>query len=357
MEETRHQTLMNSDEIRNSLERMGYSLKDFGNHWRTKAIYRGGDNPTALKVYKNTGVWQDYVQGNGSMPFQKLVELTLKTKDPKVIKEYVGSVNSSEIQYVAKEKVEMDKVYPEECLKRLFPNYSFYKKRGISEETQAKYKCGLASAGQMYQRMVFPVYNDLGQIIGFSGRKINESNNAPKWKHIGTKTRWIYPAFVPQEKTVDKLIEEKREVILVESIGDSLALTEEGYENNLVTFGLDCSPSLLNYLCSKSLDKIIIATNNDNEKQKNYGKISALKNYMKLSQFFDFDQLSIQLPWANDFGEMRQQEISFADWYNTPKVSQEAKLHDYKEFCLANRNSFQDKKLNKFLKKIEDFGI
>jgi hypothetical protein len=76
---------------------------------------------------------------------------------------------------------------------------------------------------------------------------------------------------------------------------------------------------------------------------------------MKLSQFFDFNQLSIQLPWANDFGEMRQQEISFADWYNAPQASQEQKLHDYKEFCLLNRSSFQDKKLKKFLKKIEDY--
>jgi hypothetical protein len=357
MEETQHQTLTNSDDIRNSLEKLGYSLKDFGSHWRTKAIYRGGDNPTALKVYKNTGVWQDYVQGSGSMPFQKLVELTLNTKDPKVIKEYIKKSDFSEIQYIVKEKIEMDKIYPEECLKRLFPNFSFYKKRNISEETQKLFKCGLAGNGQMYQRIVFPIYNSEGQIFGFSGRKINDNTDSPKWKHIGTKTKWVYPAFVPREQTVDELIEEKKEVILVESIGDSLALTEEGYANNLVTFGLDCSPALLNYLCSKNLDKIIIATNNDSEKQKNHGKISAMKNYMKLSQFFNFEQLSVQLPWANDFSDMRQQEMSFVDWYNPPQASQEAKLNDYKEFCLLNRSSFQDKKLKKFLKKIEDFGI
>jgi DNA primase len=203
--------------------------------------------------------------------------------------------------------------------------------------------------------VVFPIYNEQSQIVGFSGRKINDNNEAPKWKHVGVKTKWIYPAFLPQEKTVDKIIEEKREVVLVESIGDSLALTDEGYANNLVTFGLDCSPSLLNYLCSKSLDKIIIATNNDEGKQKNHGKIAALKIYMKLSQFFNFEQLSIQLPHANDFGEMRQREMSFNDCYNNPQSPQEVKLNVYKEFCLANRSSFQDKKLNKFLKKIEDY--
>lgn len=74
---------MNSDEIKNSLEKLGYTLKDFGNHWRTKALYRGGDNPTAIKVYKNSGVWQDYVQGHSSMPLVKLVEQRYKQKTPK----------------------------------------------------------------------------------------------------------------------------------------------------------------------------------------------------------------------------------------------------------------------------------
>lgn len=358
MAETQHQTSMNSNEVKEVLEKLGYSLKDFGNHWRTKAIYRGGDNPTSLQVYKNTGVWRDFVGGDGtSQPLRKLVELTLKTKDPKIIQQYIVQSDRADTVYIAKEKIEMDKIYPEDCLKRLFPNYSFYKKKNISEDTQESYKCGLASHGQMYQRIVFPIYNSDGQIFGFSGRKINDNNDAPKWKHIGTKTRWVYPAFVPREQTVDQIIEEKREVILVESIGDSMALAEEGYLNSLVTFGLDCSPAILNYLCSKSIDKIIIATNNDSEKQKNHGKISAMKNYMKLSQFFDFNQLSVQLPWANDFGAMREQEISFSNWYNPPQASQQAKLHDYKEFCLQNRTCFNDKRLQKFLKKIEDFGI
>ena len=357
MEEILLPILMNSDQIKGSLEKLGYTLKDFGNHWRTKALYRGGDNPTAIKVYKNSGVWQDYVQGNTSMPLAKLVELTLQTKDPKIIKQYVSYSQEVQTHYIAKEKIEMDKIYPKECLNRLFPNFSFYKKRGISEETQKLYQCGLAGNGQMYQRIVFPIYESNAEIFGFSGRKINDNNESPKWKHVGTKTKWVYPAFVPREQTVDSIIDEKKEVILVESIGDSLALTEEGYANNLVTFGLDCSPALLNYLCSKDLRKIIIATNNDNEKQKNHGKISAVKNYMKLSQFFDFEQLSVQLPLANDFGEMRQKEMSFKDWYQESNVSQEAKLTDYKDFCSANRTSFQEKKLEKFFKKLQNFGI
>mgnify|MGYP003632204089 FL=1 len=44
-------------DIKSVLEKLGYRLSDFGDAWRTNALYRDGDNPTALKIYKNTGVW------------------------------------------------------------------------------------------------------------------------------------------------------------------------------------------------------------------------------------------------------------------------------------------------------------
>ena len=75
---------------------------------------------------------------------------------------------------VAEEKLEMEKIYPDECLKKLFPNYDFYNKRNIKENIQKMYKCGLASAGKMYRRVVFPIYNSNQQICGFTGRKIEE---------------------------------------------------------------------------------------------------------------------------------------------------------------------------------------
>ena len=55
------QTLINSDQFQEILESLGYKLIDCGDHWRTQALYRNGDNSTALKIYKNTGVWMDFV--------------------------------------------------------------------------------------------------------------------------------------------------------------------------------------------------------------------------------------------------------------------------------------------------------
>jgi len=332
--------------IESSLIELGYQLKDFGNHWRANAVYRDGNNPLSLMIYKDTGVWRDFVENKAPMPFKKLVELTLNTNDPNVIKKYTqDSFESTEV-YVKKEKLEMEKIYPEDCLKKLFPNYDFYNKRSIAEQTQKMYKCGLASAGKMYRRVVFPIYNLNSQIYGFTGRKLDENSEAPKWKHIGLKSNWIYPANIPNFPEITD------EVFLVESIGDSMALTQNGFTNNLVTFGLDCSPAVMNFLISKNLKTIYICTNNDQDSDKNRGLIAAIKILIKLSSFFDLHVLKIKPPLMNDFGEMQMSDNSliFCEWNKRNPLS----TQDILKIIEENGSEFNKAKLSKFLKKCQN---
>lgn len=331
--------------IESSLLELGYQLKDFGNHWRCNAVYRSGNNPLSLMVYKDTGVWRDFVENKAPMPFKKLVELTLNTKDHNIISKYVNYDSVQPEVYEKKEKLEMEKIYPDDCLKKLFPNYSFYSKRNIPEDVQKMYKCGLASSGKMYRRIVFPVYNSYNQIYGFTGRRLDEDSDSPKWKHIGLKNNWIYPANIPNFPEINN------EVFLVESIGDSMALTANGFVNNLVTFGLDCSSSLLNFLISKDLKTIYISTNNDSGADKNRGLIAAIKIMIKLSSFFDLNILKIKPPLMNDFGEMQSSDNSliFCEWNKTNPLSTQEILTIIEE----NESEFNKTKLNKFIKKCQ----
>lgn len=274
------------------------------------------------------------------MPFKRLVELTLGTTDQNLIRKYIEDYRGSVEQYEKSQKIEMERVYESSMLSKLFPNYSFYEKRNISQKTQKLYKTGLAGAGQLYRRMVFPIYNENAQIVGFSGRKVDEDSAAPKWKHLGKKANWVYPARIPDFEPIED------EVILVESIGDSMALTQNGYANNLVTFGLDCGSGLLNFLVSQSLSKVIIATNNDFEGKKNRGLIGAVKILMKLSGFFDYDMLEIKLPTKNDFSEMNRSGDDFIAWKSSEKMSNEQIL----DFCKLNAAEFKKDKLDKFRK-------
>lgn len=332
--------------IESSLIELGYKLKDFGNHWRANALYRDGNNPMSLMIYKDTGVWRDFVENKSPMPFKSLVELTLNTKDYNVIRKYIQDGAEQPQEYIKKEKLEMEKIYPNDCLKKLFPNYDFYLKRNIQESIQKLYKCGLASAGKMYRRIVFPIYNSNQQICGFTGRKVEENNDAPKWKHIGLKSNWIYPANIPAYPEIQD------EVILVESVGDSMALSANGYYHNLVTFGLDCSPSLMNYLVSKELNTIYISTNNDTSLEKNRGLIAAIKIMIKLSSLFDLSVLKIKPPLMNDFGEMQNSNnpLIFDSW----RKKEPLKIEEILKIIEENQSEFNKGKLNKFLKKCQN---
>jgi hypothetical protein len=351
------QTSIDPSQIRTTLEKIGYQLIDHGNHWRMKALYRGGDNSVSVKVYKNTGVWTDFAQGSQSYPFEKLIKLTCSS-DAKTFKEIISSLNKSdEFVFSQKQLIEMDKIYPPNILNNLFQNFSFYKKRGISEETLKFYKTGLAQSGKMYRRMVFPIYNEHHQIFGFSGRKIDEGNEAPKWKHLGKKRNWIYPAFIPNDETVDSVIKKTGEVVIVESIGDSMALFDSGIKNNLVSFGIGCNPALISYLSSFPINRIVISGNNDLGKEINHGYIGSIKILLSLIPYFDFESLEISLPPQphNDFSDAYISGVDLKKWYNT-EIQRHAFIKSLETFIKNNSQFFKPKEvasLNKIIKNYE----
>lgn len=297
-----------------TLQELGYNLQDCGNHWRTRAVYRNGKTNTSVIIYKDTGVWKDYGGDNQAKPFTALVKETLKTEDPKILKKYIHDPVQDFKAKPPIEKIEMEKIYPESHLQKLLPMFSFYEKKGISEKIQKKFKCGYAGGGKMYRRIVFPIYDLNNQIHGFSGRTVIEDNGTPKWKHMGRKTNWVYPHHLSHS-----CIEEKKEVILVESIGDCMALYEAGYENVLMLAGLDVSAKLISYLNSFDLKSIIIATNNDKTKEVNSGALASIKIASKLSTVFDLSLIKINPPLDNDFGDMLQYDAAlnnlFGQWY------------------------------------------
>jgi hypothetical protein len=357
MTTTPSQTSVDPSQIQSTLENIGYSLVDFGNHWRTNAIYRGGDNKMSVRIYKNTGVWTDFVNNGKAFPFEKLLQLTVGG-DSRKLKEITSSLNKSdEFVYTQKQTIEMEEIYPKEILQKLFPNYNFYTKKGISEDTLKFFKTGLAGAGKMYRRMVFPIFNEHEQIIGFSGRKIDEGNDqSPKWKHLGKRKNWVYPAYLPNESSVDSVIKQKQEVILVESIGDSMALFDSGIKNSLVTFGIGCSSSIISYLNSAPIKKITIATNNDFRSSANHGYNGAIKILMALRLYFDFDCIEIKMPpdGYNDLFEAHQAGHNLESWYNK-EVDKKEYLESLHSYVKKYMNLFKQKDAASLIKLIENY--
>jgi hypothetical protein len=306
---------MDAESIRDILIDLGYRLDDRGDYWQSNAIYRGGDNRTALQIYKDSGVWKDYVEDTGFLPFKALLEKSLEDSDPNLLKRILDKDGINALNTESKKETRkpfsIEEVYDNELLNKLLPHYKFYNDRGISDDTLKDFKGGLSTEGQMYQRFVFPVFNEFRQIHGFAGRDMLDKEGRPKWKHIGKKTKWVYPLHNP---SLREMIEwQGKEVILVESIGDLLSIYENKRANALVTFGLDASPAVVNALISLAPSNIVIALNNDTSSSENRGLQAAVKNYLKLLKYFDADKLRICLPTRNDFGDMKEEDYKTWD--------------------------------------------
>jgi 5S rRNA maturation endonuclease (ribonuclease M5) len=307
--------------IEKTLIDLGYQLSDRGKYWQCNAIYRDGDNRTALQIWKDTGIWKDFVANTTYQPFKRLLELSCK--DDSKIDEILHSIKNNNdpcIESIRTPKMESEQFFDYEEVKTLLPHYDFYNKKAISSQILELYRSGFSMSGKMNGRFVFPIFDENKKVIGISGRHLlwKPNSSAPKWKHIGRKGNWIYPINLQGEEDniFKKTIEEKRKIILVEGIGDSLALSQQGYYNHLVIFGLEISSKQLSYLMSLSVDEIIISTNNDADKTDNRGLQAAIKIFLKLIKYIDIDKVKIMLPICKDFGEMLEKDISMERWEN-----------------------------------------
>lgn len=285
------------------LRQIGYTLEDRGSYWQTSAIFRNGDNKTSLRIYKDSGVWSDFVEGQKPLPFEILLKKTLKTND---VSAYInGSKTANAIINKKIDKLlKEEKTYPDECLKKLLPDRLYFESRGIPSWVQKEYSCGLATSGKLYQRIVFPIRRGDSKIHGFIGRKVVNNNNSPKWLNFGKTADWFYPYF-----TVDGVreqIKQENAVFLIESIGDSMSLYRSGVKNNIVCFTNNIQPKLTSRLSNLGTN-IVLSLNND--EGQNRGFDGALASLIKLSETVDLERIWFHPPTKIDFGEMNDQEI------------------------------------------------
>ena len=300
-------------DIKEMLYELGYSnISEYPREYRTRPIYRESDNNTVLRIDKSTGRFVDFAE-NISGSFEDLVKLTLKMKSIDEAQKWVSSKGQSQGETkiaIVKPEIKSPKIFDKSCLNKLVSNHIYWQNRGVSEDTIAQFRGGIIGEGKMKNRYVFPIFDAKDRLVGVSGRYTKEIkyDNIPKWKHIGDKYAWKYPLFLNH-----KIILNKKEVFLVESIGDMLSLWEAGVKNSIVTFGLDISSAIMGTLLRFDLNKIYVSFNNDSQKNSR-GNLAAKKALGKLSNHFDSNQIEIKLPTKNDFGDMNKQEI--ITWLN-----------------------------------------
>ncbi len=289
------------------LKDAGCNPRNYGSYLTCSASYRGGDDPGSVAIYLQTNVVKDFVTGH-SFSLQEFLKLTLRLKDIKQVEKiledkaryYTGFSNDIEDPFN-----KGTKYYSNDDLVDLKEDYSYWNRRGISDETLKVFGGGLCLTGKMYQRYVFPIFDARRKILGFSGRDVTGKSKI-KWKHLGRKNEWGYPFIFSHQ-----YIKETKELILVESIGDMLSLWESGIRNTGITFGTEAGGGLLKAIIRLDPDSIVIATNNDENRA---GQKAAAKIRSTLVGFFDPAQITIYHPYKNDFGDQSIEENK--EWYS-----------------------------------------
>ena len=291
-------------DIKEILLNLGYSnITEDSRNYRMKPIYRDSSSNTVLSVRKDTGFFIDFSR-NIRGTLQDLVRLSLKFTTIEEARKWLSdsSYSSTTKEIVLKPKMKQPKVFNKDCLLKLKNDHSYWIERGVTEKTISIFGGGVIEGGKMKNRYVFPIYNYRQELRGVSGRSVLNKN--PKWKHIGEKNQWKYPL-----QLNNKVLRKEKKAILVESIGDMLALWDNGIKNSIVTFGLDVSVSIISYLLRIDVDDVFIAFNNDSEKN-SAGNEAAKKARSRLVKYFDTQQIHAAIPeGASDFGEMSREQI------------------------------------------------
>lgn len=306
-------------DIQSILTELGYNLTPDSNGWRAAALYRQGDNGTALKIYnkpsENGIIWYDYVE-NTKGTLEDLIKLTLGEKvDAKAW--LSGKINLDNLNNYKKPQIVMPQILPKNLINELIKDYSYFNNRSISTETLQQFPCGVCLdsqtiLGKYKNRFVFFIQNSKGEFVGISARDLTGQSKA-KWKTAGQKNDFCFPLYINK-----KIVKEKDSIYIFEGIGDVLSMFEVGLKNCCCLFGCEMGFGLLNVLLKLNPKKIYLSLNSDEP-----GQIASEKLKRRLYRYFNVNQIEIKYPPTcngckdlNDVLLLSNGRKIIEDWYN-----------------------------------------
>jgi len=273
-------------DIKDFLRSNGYPVRDSGGQWiQSVCKYRGGQKFN-LSINKLSGKWVDFVTGQ-------------KGTINELVKVIGGEYQDVSFEHFTNEpKLDLPKKFDKSILNYLEKDHSYWVNRGISRAVCEDLGGGIADPEKLPKlknRYILPIIGLKQELAGFTARYIgnSKSKSIPKYKHIGEKSKWIWPRA--------NSIDETKRVILVESPACCMSLMTCGINDSLCLFGVKLSGTIINYLIGLSVNHIVISTNNEPDNE-SIGNRAAQDIKDQLSNYFD--NVEVRLPSLKDFNEM-----------------------------------------------------
>ena len=217
-----------------------------------------------------------------------------------------------------KEKRPIFKIYDESVIDKLIP-HDYLLKRGFTQEAIDFFQCGYCENkySLLYDRIVFPVYNEKNKILGFTGRVVSERCEVCKKWHLGngdcdkaTNRKWNDSYNFPKSNVLfnyNNAIEHIREngsVVIVEGILDVMRLWESGIKNCVATMMSSLGFNQAKLMYAAPINNVIIALDTDKA-----GTDGRIKTEKMLVDYFNVRMLDFP-EGKKDFGEMDTYEIT-----------------------------------------------
>lgn len=132
-------------------------------------------------------------------------------------------------------------------LKMLDPEHRYLKQRGLTAETISYFGLGYCSRGLMEGRIVIPLHDAAGQLIGYAGRLVDESqidDEHPKYRFPGSRERGGVRYEFQKSRILfngHRIAAPVDDLIVCEGFMSVCWLTQQGYPGVVAVMGSSCT--------------------------------------------------------------------------------------------------------------------
>jgi DNA primase len=179
----------------------------------------------------------------------------------------IGSIKTFELGYFPKLSSCITQ------LKTALTKHSFTLKELIDANILAENNHGIYSPFE--DRIIFPIHDHLGRIVGFGGRVFKQNDERPKYYNSKEHEYFNKGSLLYGYNIAKKTINQLEKVIVVEGYMDCIALVQNGFLNTVATLGTALTLEHLHIL-ARSCNTVYVIYDGDNAGQKAMLRLSQL---------------------------------------------------------------------------------
>lgn len=304
-EETKALKVLANQKIYKIMEALGVDVTERYKYICSACPIHGGDRSDAFSWHLDLGIYQCFTRGCHNtfgkdvyglvcgvldIPFVKSVNWVKEVceQDGKI--DLAALVNEQNDKHVHRTKEREVTIYPEECLHKL-QYHTYLETRGYPRDIVEEYQIGMSDSKhkRMSNRIIVPIRDIDGRIVGFTGRTLYED-----WKDrkIG---KWEHSLGFPKDINLfnihkaAKYIAKCGDAIICEGPLDVLRLEQAGIHNGVAIFGRALCNGQIGLLMKAGAKRVIIALDADIA-----GQSGAAKAQELAKSFFEVEMVQLE---------------------------------------------------------------